>query len=305
MSSGPRVSVLLTAYNREAFVAQSIESVLNQSFEDFELIIVDDASTDNTFDVINAYVGDPRIRIIRNQTNLGDYPNRNFAASLARGEFIKYHDSDDLMYPYCLERMVIPLIAETRAEFAITAGRAWPGGPVPMLSTPVMSFERELFGNGMFFGGPACGLFRRRFFEAVGGFPEEGSASDYVFWLKVCSTANALLVATDLFFYRTHSGQELRSANAEESGTRAHGRMWNLLKSSDCALKGERLIQARREWVKRITRLCVRDVLAGDPGFALYRFSRSEISLREWLRYIGFRSGARYAVPRAGPDIAA
>src|SRR5688572_2541323 len=114
MKTKPLVSVLITAYNREKYIAASIESVLAQSFEDFELVIVDDCSRDGTLRVAEQYLFDPRVRIAKNEQNLGDYPNRNRAAKLAQGQYLKFHDSDDLMYPHCLATMVMLLDAEPR-----------------------------------------------------------------------------------------------------------------------------------------------------------------------------------------------
>ena len=93
----------MTAYNRADYIAASIESVLAQTFTDFELIVVDDHSSDATTAVVQRYLGDPRVRLVVNERNLGDYPNRNHAATFARGEFMKYHDSDDLLYRHCLD----------------------------------------------------------------------------------------------------------------------------------------------------------------------------------------------------------
>src|SRR5881394_3611401 len=118
----PLVSVLLTVYNREAYLADAIESVLRQTFSDFELVIVDDRSTDASVEVARRYErADPRVRLVVNERNLGDYANRNCAASLARGEFMKFHDSDDVMYPHCLDVMVSALQAEPRAAFGLSS----------------------------------------------------------------------------------------------------------------------------------------------------------------------------------------
>jgi len=145
------VSVLLTAYNREEYVAASIESVLAQSCGDFELIVTDDRSSDGTLSIAREYERkDPRVRVHANERNLGDYGNRNYAASLARGEFLKFHDSDDIMYPHCLEVMVRYLSATPSAAFALSAHRAWGGAPCPIISTPHLSYQREFLGFGMF-----------------------------------------------------------------------------------------------------------------------------------------------------------
>src|SRR6266850_7175849 len=132
--AAPLVSVLITAFNRERYLPASIESVLAQSCGDFELIVTDDRSSDATLAVAHEYARrDPRIRVHANARNLGDYPNRNHAASLALGRFLKFHDSDDVMYPHCLEVMAACLSAEPLAGFGLSSSGSWAGGPVPIL----------------------------------------------------------------------------------------------------------------------------------------------------------------------------
>src|SRR5207249_1862174 len=108
-------------------------------------------STDGTRDIAQEYGRlDSRVRVTVNERNLGDYGNRNHAATLVGAPIFKYHDSDDLMYPHCLDVMVSMLLAEPRAGFGLSKGSVWPGGPCPMLLTPRMAYQREYFGQGMF-----------------------------------------------------------------------------------------------------------------------------------------------------------
>jgi glycosyltransferase involved in cell wall biosynthesis len=96
--------------------------VLAQTLQDFELIVSDDRSTDRTVEIANEYARrDPRVRVSVNERNLGDYGNRRVIASLARGRFLKYHDSDDVMYPHCLAVMADSLLKEPSAAFALSA----------------------------------------------------------------------------------------------------------------------------------------------------------------------------------------
>ena len=88
-----KVSVILCVYNEEKFVRKAIESILNQSLTNFEFIIVNDGSTDNTLDIITSY-DDERIRLI-NQSNMGLGASRNMAIELARGEYVMFIDGDD------------------------------------------------------------------------------------------------------------------------------------------------------------------------------------------------------------------
>lgn len=287
MSATPAVSVLMTAFNRERYIGASIESVLAQRFTDFELLITDNQSTDGTLAVARAWAArDARIRVEVNERNLGQFGNRNRAASLARGRFLKYHDSDDLMYPHCLEQMVGHLEAEPRAGFALSTAWAWPGGPMPMLLTPRQCYQREFLGFGMFMCGPACGLFRTDVFRDLGGFPDEGVHSDHLFWLKACARQHVLLLPADLFWYRTHAGQEYASDRAAREYARVPGRVWAALADAACPLDGADLEQARRNHAWGVFKHTARDVRAGRLGLAVYRLRAAGMSPADWLRYL-------------------
>src|SRR5271156_3108445 len=97
----------MTAYNREKYIAQAIDSILESTYKNFELIIVDDCSKDKTVEIAKGYAQkDSRVKVFINEKNLGDYPNRNKAASYANGKYLKYVDSDDVVYPTGLEVFV-------------------------------------------------------------------------------------------------------------------------------------------------------------------------------------------------------
>ena len=287
MSAVPTVSVLLTTYNREKYVAAAIESVLSQTFGDFELLIADDQSTDATVPIARAYEkSDTRVRVIVNQANLGQFRNRNRAAGLARGVFLKYHDSDDFMYPHCLMTMVTLLAAEPRASFALSNGWCWPGGPCPMLLTPRMCYQREFLGFGLFMCGPSGALFRTESFAALGGFPERGVGSDYLFWLSICARVNVLLVPADLFWYRIHSQQELHTEHAAQEYALLLGEAWRAIHSSQCPLLPEEREQAKRNIAFSLLKHTYRDVRSGRWGVATRRLRAAALSWRDWLRYL-------------------
>ena len=98
----PFFSVVIPAYNREKFIGRAIESIINQTFINWELIVVDDASIDKTFDIISHYK-DPRIRVFRNKKNLERCVSRNKGIEYAKGKFICFLDSDDYHLPNYLE----------------------------------------------------------------------------------------------------------------------------------------------------------------------------------------------------------
>jgi glycosyltransferase involved in cell wall biosynthesis len=287
--SAPIVSVLLTAYNREEYVAASIESVLAQTCGDFELIVTDDRSLDGTLSIARQYERrDSRVRVHANERNLGDYANRNLAASLARGEFLKFHDSDDVMYPHCLEVMIRYLSAEPMAAFALSAHRAWPGAPSPILSTPYLSYQREFLGFGMFNQGPANALFRTDAFRRLGGFEDLGPHSDLAFWLRACRSVSALLVPADLYWYRVHEGQHLRTSKAGFDQARAARFQWDALNHPGCPLQGVELDAARRNVAFACAKSAFRALKSGRLHLA-----------GAYLRYAGLRAGdwARYLRP--------
>ena len=287
MSSTPRVSVLLTSYNREDYIAEAIDSVLSQSMTDFELVICDDQSRDGTVGIIHDYARrDSRIRVSINERNLGDYGNRRHAAGLARGRFLKYHDSDDVMYRHCLQTMVEPLEAEPRAAFALSGPRGWLGGPSPMLLTPRLAYEREFLGSGLFQQGPASALFRAEAFRELGGFPEVNYAGDYLFWLRACATVNVLLVPGDLFYYRVHPGQEIAKPASVAAYARAAAEAWRMLNSARCPLTGDALEVGRRNFAFSQARGIYRHLKAGRFHAAATMFRHIGLGFGDWVSYL-------------------
>jgi glycosyltransferase involved in cell wall biosynthesis len=103
--SSPRVTVLMPVYNGKAYLAGAIQSILDQTFQDFELLIMDDGSTDGSSDLVLSFA-DPRIRLLRNATNLGLVATLNKGLGLAQGDYIARMDCDDLSFSHRLERQV-------------------------------------------------------------------------------------------------------------------------------------------------------------------------------------------------------
>lgn len=99
----PKLTVLMPVYNAEKFLAPAMESILQQTFTDFEFLILDDGSTDSSIEIIQSY-RDPRIRFYRNEQNMGISPTLNKGIELARAEFIARMDADDIAYPERLQK---------------------------------------------------------------------------------------------------------------------------------------------------------------------------------------------------------
>src|SRR2546428_4205756 len=268
----PAVSVLVTSYNRERYIGASIESVLAQTFGDFELLVTDNCSTDGTLEVARGYERiDRRVRVVVNERNLGQFGNRNRAAELAQAPLIKYHDSDDLMYSHCLAVMVPAMQAFPEAALGLSTGRDWFGGPCPMLMTPRHSFQREFLGSGMFNPGPGGAIFRADSFKALGGWIDRGAPSDYLFWLRACARERVLLLPADLFWYRVHPGQEYQSAGVARQYAETIRDTWAALAAHDCPLEPQERDRARRNVLAAQVKLVWRDLRAGRFSLATAR----------------------------------
>lgn len=105
MPDAPKVTVFIPVYNRERYIGAAIDSVLAQSFPDYELLLVNDGSTDQSLAIMRSYA-DPRIRVVSSERNCGIPQTRNKGLALARGEYIALLDSDDLAHPERLEKQI-------------------------------------------------------------------------------------------------------------------------------------------------------------------------------------------------------
>lgn len=250
------VSVLMTAYNREKYIAEAIESVIASSLLDWELIIVDDCSTDKSVEIARSYERkDSRIKVYRNEKNLGQFPNRNKAANLARGKFIKYLDSDDTIYPYSLEIMVGAMNKFPEAGMGLTFNNYNDKNRFPFIYTPNEAFEYHFFKAGLLYIGPSGSIYNREVFNKTGGFGEYGVASDYEFNLRICMRNPLVLLQRDLVWWRMHEGQEfnLREKEYIEQNYKIHQ---TVIHHTDCPLsnsrKKELLININKHHARKI-----------------------------------------------------
>lgn len=170
----------MTAFNREKYIAEAIESILTSTFKDFELIIVDDCSKDATVEIARSYEElDQRVKVFVNDKNLGDYPNRNKAASYASGKYIKYVDADDYIYPNGLEIIVNQMEKFTDAAVGLFSLPQNIQKPFPILLSPREVYLYNFFGQGLFHKAPLSAIIRKDAFDQVGGFSLIRHAGDF------------------------------------------------------------------------------------------------------------------------------
>lgn len=169
----PLITVFITAYNSAAYIDQAIQSILSQTVQDFEVIVVDDGSTDDTQDVLSK-IDDSRLRVLTNATNQGIVYSRNLALTEARGEFLAVLDSDDLALPNRLERQWNAF--KDRENLALLGGRAYViddlgnlRGEIPHSPSGSDRNKASLFFENPFVHSSV--MMRMSTFREVGGYP--------------------------------------------------------------------------------------------------------------------------------------
>jgi glycosyltransferase involved in cell wall biosynthesis len=207
-----RLSVIITTYNREDLIGDTIQSILSSTFKDFELIVCDDASSDQTVQIVQSFSEkDSRIKLFINEKNLGDYPNRNKAASFASGIYLKYVDSDDLIYPWTLEQMVTWMDQHPEAGWGVSCEDSDKIKPYPFIAHSDQSFKLYYDHGRLFLYSPLNVIIRRTVFEKLGGFPEKRMIGDFEMWHKLALESPVLLLPGGMVWRREHADQEYQS----------------------------------------------------------------------------------------------
>ncbi len=210
----PLFSIATITYNSSRWVRQAIESVLASSLVDFELIISDDCSSDDTWSIVKEY-HDPRIKASRNSTNIGEYPNRNKVLNEAKGKFIFYIDGDDILYRDTLYTLSKYIEAFPQAEMI------W-GVPVndidfavlPYLLSPNQITRLMFFTNLSITAiGLAETVFNVNALRSIGGFSTAYAIGDTYIKRKLALTSNVLLTPTGYSFWRRSNGQASQKAS--------------------------------------------------------------------------------------------
>ncbi len=206
----PLVSVLMTSYFREDFIQEAIESVLASTYENFELIIVDDCSKDKTVEIARSYAArDARVKVYVNERNLGDYPNRNKAASYATGKYLKYIDADDYIYPWGLELLVKMMEEFPDAGWGLCSLEQDEYRPFPfVLANTAEIYNYEYFGPGIFHKAPLSSIIKKDAFDVIGGFSGKKHLGDYELWHLLALKFPVVLMPHGIVWHRIHDNQQ-------------------------------------------------------------------------------------------------
>lgn len=212
MSERPLVSVCIPAYNNAAYIAETITSVLTQTWENLELVICDDQSKDDTVAVIEA-IDDPRIRLIKNEKNLGMSGNWNNCLSHCKGEFIKLICADDTLAKDAIEKEATALLEHPTALMASSDTKLFdlngkPKGhynryPKSTGLTDGKKVVRAGFFSQDYFGAPLANTFRRSVYEELGGFDTDFVyILDYEFFVRTACHGDIFIIHEPLNFFR-------------------------------------------------------------------------------------------------------
>ncbi|HEY0598047.1 glycosyltransferase family 2 protein [Sphingopyxis sp.] len=208
----PRVSMVMPVHNGARWLAEAINSILDQDFRDFELILVNDASRDESPAIMaDAVARDPRVLLIDLKTNVGLPAALNHGFAAARGELHSWTSDDNLLRPPMLGRLVATLDAHPEADVVHADFTLIDEAGAELGRSRVGPVERLLYGNNV----GACFLYRARVTEALGGYDTRlFGVEDYDFWLRAAQHFAFVALHEDLYVYRKHGGS-LTSQRAE------------------------------------------------------------------------------------------
>jgi cellulose synthase/poly-beta-1,6-N-acetylglucosamine synthase-like glycosyltransferase len=304
--SSPKVSVCVPVHNGADTIERSIDSVLAQTYTEFECVVVDNDSSDATVERILGY-RDRRIRLVRNETNLGGVRNHNKCVSVARGELIQFAHADDWLLPHCLETLV-PLFDANNVGLAfaprrvVSADESWKArygrleGPLRPLrpvnkGSDLVRRYLAAGGGGNPIGEPTSVMVRRATLIEVGGFrPQTPLLSDIDLWLRVLCRSDAAFVEDELTVRWHH---DAGSQTGAYKTTYPLNLMWVLtsLVQSD-ALSPRLRLRALTHWLKAGAR--VPKVLLETPRGLRARSAMSFVTQAGYLalgRRLEFESG--------------
>ncbi len=211
------VSVCIPVYNGENYIKYTIDSVINQSYKNLEIIICDNSSTDQTIQIVNSY-NDKRIKLYINETNKGYTYNLNKCIELSKGEYLKFIFADDLLHENCIEEMV--KVMNNNIDVNLCAVNfVHINNENIVLSEPIINMTskkyesnqmfKELIVIGNVIGCPSGVMIRMETVRLIGSFSTNMEyMEDYEFWIRICKQGNYYFINEVYMYYRIgdHSG---------------------------------------------------------------------------------------------------
>ena len=282
----PEVSVVMSVYNGEKYLGEAVQSILNQTFKDFEFIIVDDGSTDHSLEIIQQYAqNDNRIRIVINEENMGLSGSLNKGIELAQGEYIARMDADDISLPERFARQAS--FMESHPEIGICgtwvmnigkhAGTSW------KLPTEDATIRCQLLFNVPLVH-PSVMMRRCLFSDLKQRYPDHAYAQDYALWSQASMCTKFSNIPEVLFSYRHHPDQAAQVHRKEQNicavrvqrdllerlgigPTETEIELHNALGESRF-LPDQKFIARANDWLKRLALANQRSKTYPEPNFS-------------------------------------
>jgi glycosyltransferase involved in cell wall biosynthesis len=290
----PAVSVAITAYNSEPWVAEAVRSALEQTMDDIEVVVVDDASTDDTYAAVAA-VEDPRLRLYRNSTNLGEAANWNRTVSLCRSPLVKLLCSDDALDPECVAKMSRPfshpsvgmvfsrrtiLGDQAHAESYGSAHRRF--GELHDVNDGRSMFERYMHTrfDDNWVGEPSNVMFRSLVFDTV-RFDSRVVRTDMAMWIRTMFHFDVGFVDEELTTYRVRPGSVTDAARKSGSRWLDQLRLYEILLGDP---------EIERVYGSELRRLLRREQMR-MPARLLLKYGRHPARWRDAAEYLSTRGG--------------
>lgn len=221
-ASTPQISVVMSVYNGADYLSASVESILQQTYADFEFIIIDDGSTDASWDILQTYAQtDQRIRLFQNESNLGLTKSLNKGMHLARGEYIARQDADDLALAHRFARQIAVfhdypdvVLVSCDLELIDTQGRLLPH-KIQRSCDPDLIPWHLVFCN--YLGGHSQVMFRHQAAIDLGGYCETYRyAQDYEFWCRLATQGGVVILPDVLQRQRMHDASVSAQKKTEQ-----------------------------------------------------------------------------------------
>ena len=221
MDQLPLISVIMPCYNADEYVSDAINSVLEQTYGNVELIIIDDGSTDKSLEICEKYQASQNNVRVEAQKNAGPYPARNLGLQVARGEFIAFLDADDYWSTDCLKELYDGIV-QNEADMAYCGwqniGEGGPGSTEPYIPP---EYEKWDIVKSFLKSCPwpiHAALVKRDIIERLNGFSERYFTSlDFDLWLRLTEvTQNIVRIPKVMAFYRWHGSGQISSVKSRQ-----------------------------------------------------------------------------------------
>jgi glycosyltransferase involved in cell wall biosynthesis len=251
-NNSPLFTIIMVTYNSSKYIKTAIEGVLHSSYSNIELIIQDDNSNDNTWDIICSY-NDKRIIKEKNNTNIGEYPNRNKALNRAKGKYLLFLDGDDFIYPHAIEFIVKMFEAFPNCGMA-TMGVYRTDVIYPVTITPKQFAIAELFGDFSSRVGFTSVIFKTDILKANKGIPEEYKTGDTYIRRKIGLQYDTLWISSDLTWWRQTPNQaSQRVVNDIKNNIDSFNYTYEFIKESTPQLSAHENAMAEKNLHKKVS----------------------------------------------------